>query len=258
VDRYQKGYTSQIDELLAIQQENFAAAVIPAIEKGDHQDRKCDQAAHGKGPGPVSRGLSNFDQNLTPQIPVGLPSQLLERRPDIRTAEKALNEQYETINVAKANRFPNLSLTGLLGFASPELSTLISGGFVANGFAGLAGPIFNFNRNKNLVEIAKQRTQQAAYQYSQTVLSAFGEVDNALANYRTYVVEYEAKKRQVDAAEKSLQLYRARYDNGYTDYLEVTVQETNLLESQLQLSVTMQGKLNSIVQLYRALGGGWE
>ena len=107
------------------------------------------------------------------------------------------------------------------------------------------------------MEIEKQRTNQVMYQYSQTVLSAFVDVDNALSNYRTFVDEYEAKKKQVEAAEKSLQLYRAIYDNGYTSYLEVTVQETNLLDAQLQLSLTQQGKLNSIVQLYKALGGGW-
>jgi multidrug efflux system outer membrane protein len=257
-ERFQKGYTSQIDELLAIQQENFAAAVIPSIQRQVIQTENALRLLMGMGPGTVSRGLSNFDQNLTPDIPVGLPSQLLERRPDIRAAEKALNAQFETINVAQANRFPNLSITGLLGFASPQLSTLISGGFVANGFAQLTGPLFNFNRNKNIVEIEKQRTQQVMYQYRQTVLSAFIDVDNALSNYRTYVDEYDAKKKQVDAAEKSLQLYRAKYDNGYTSYLEVTVQETNLLDAQLQLSLTQQGKLNSIVQLYKALGGGWE
>jgi multidrug efflux system outer membrane protein len=256
-DRFQKGYTSQIDELLAIQQENFAAAVIPSIRRQIIQIENSLRLLMGMGPGTVARGLSNFEQNLTPDIPVGLPSQLLERRPDIRLAEKELNAEFETINVTEANRFPNLSLTGVLGFASPQLSTLLSGGGVANGFAQLTGPIFNFKRNKNIVEVQKQRTNQVMYQYRQTVLSAFAEVDNALSNYRTFVEEYDAKKKQVEAAERSLLLYRAKYDNGYSPYLEVTVQETNLLDAQLQLSVTQQGKLNSIVQLYRALGGGW-
>lgn len=258
-ERFQKGYTSQIDELLAIQQEAIAAANIPSLERQIVQVENALRLLMGKGPGTVSRGLANFEQNLTPDIPVGLSSQLLERRPDIRTAEKALNAQFETINVAEANRFPTLSLTGLLGFASPSLSTFVSSkGFVANGFGELTGPIFNYKRNKNLVEIQKQKTQQVMFQYRQTVLNAFVDVDNALANYRTYVQEYNEKKRQVDAAAKSLTLYRAKYDNGYSSYLEVTVQETNLLDAQLQLSIVQQGKLNSIVQLYKALGGGWQ
>jgi multidrug efflux system outer membrane protein len=257
--RYQKGYVSQIDELLAIQQEAIASAVVPALERQIVQVENALRLLMGKGPGSVSRGLSNFNQNLTPDIPVGLSSQLLERRPDIRTAEKYLNAQFETINVAQANRLPSLSLTGVLGFASPALSTFIgSKGFVANGFGEVFGPIFNFKRNKNLVEVERQKTQQAMYQYRQTVLNAFVDVDNALANYRGYMQEYNEKKRQVDAAEQSLKLYRAKYDNGYSSYLEVTVQETNLLDAQLQLSVVQQGKLNSIVQLYKALGGGWQ
>jgi multidrug efflux system outer membrane protein len=190
---------------------------------------------------------------------VGLPSQLLERRPDIRAAEKLLNAQFEKIGVAQANRFPTLSLTAVLGFASPQLSSFISGkGFVANGFGGLTGPIFNFRQNKNQIEVEKQRTRQAQLQYEQTVLAAFRDVDNALNNYRTFNEEYEQRNNQVKAATKSLELHRARYDNGYTSYLEVTVQETNLFDALFQQSITLQGKLNAIVQLYKALGGGWD
>ncbi len=257
-ERFAKGYVAEIDELLAIQQESIAAASIPAIERQLVKTENALRLLMGKAPGTVSRGYNNFEQQLSPDIPVGLSSQLLERRPDIRTAEKLLNAQFERINVAEANRFPSLTLTGILGFASPQLSTFISGkGFVANGFGELTGPIFNFNQNKNQVAVEKQRTQQAVYQYQQTVLIAFADVDNALANYRSYVQELNERKRQVEAAEKSLKLYRAKYDNGYTSYLEVIVQETNLLDAQFQLSITQQGKLNSVVQLYKALGGGW-
>ncbi|HRI19519.1 MAG TPA: TolC family protein [Panacibacter sp.] len=257
-ERYEKGYISEIDQLLAIQQESFAAAAIPNLQRQIVQTENALRLIMGMGPGPVPRGYSNFEQTLSPNIPVGLSSQLLARRPDIRASEKILNAQFEKIGVAEANRFPTLSLTGILGFASPQLSSFISGsGFVANGFGALTGPIFNFRQNRNLVEVEKQRTQQATLQYQQTVLSAFRDVDNALNNYRTFAEEYEQRTRQVGAATRSLELYRAKYDNGYTSYLEVTVQETNLFDAQLQQSLTLQGKLNAIVQLYKALGGGW-
>jgi multidrug efflux system outer membrane protein len=257
--RFSKGYISEIDLLLAVQQESLAAAAIPNLKRQIVQTENALRLLMGMSPGAISRGLSNFDQILSPEIPVGLPSQLLERRPDIRAAEKLLNAQFEKIGVAQANRFPTLSLTAVLGFASPQLSSFISGkGFVANGFGGLTGPIFNFRQNKNQIEVEKQRTRQAQLQYEQTVLAAFRDVDNALNNYRTFNEEYEQRNNQVKAATKSLELHRARYDNGYTSYLEVTVQETNLFDALFQQSITLQGKLNAIVQLYKALGGGWD
>lgn len=257
-ERYNKGYISEIDQLLAIQQESFAAAAIPNLQRQIVQTENALRLLMGMGPGEVSRGYTNFEQMLSPDIPVGLPSQLLTRRPDIRAAEKSLQAQFEKIGIAQANRFPTVSLTGILGFASPQLSTLISGsGFVANGFGSLTGPILNFRQNKNIVAVERQRTEQALLQYQQTILAAFRDVDNALSNYRTFNEEYQQRTIQVNAALKSLQLYRAKYDNGYTSYIEVTVQETNLFDAQLQQSLTLQGKLNAIVQLYKALGGGW-
>jgi multidrug efflux system outer membrane protein len=212
----------------------------------------------GQGPGRVSRGYSNFDQTLSPDIPVGLPSQLLERRPDIIAAEKNLEAQFEQIGVAQANRFPTISLTGILGFASPQLSSFIDAkGFVANGFGNITGPIFQFNQRKNLVEVEKRRTEQASYQYQQTVLAAFGDVDNALAFYKTFSEEYEQRRFQMDVADRALKLSKARYDFGYTSYVEVILMENNLFDAQLQASQALQGKLNALVLLYKSLGGGW-
>jgi multidrug efflux system outer membrane protein len=212
----------------------------------------------GQGPGTVSRGASIFDQTLSPDIPVGLPSQLLERRPDVMAAEKSLESQFEQIGVAQANRFPSISLTGILGFASPELSSFITNkGFVANGFGGIAGPILNFGQRKNLVETQRRQTDEVYFQYQQTVLAAFGDVDNALTNYKTFSEEYAQRTIEVDAASKSLLLSQARYDNGYTSYLEVIIMQDNLFTAQFEESEALQGKLNSIVLLYKSLGGGW-
>jgi multidrug efflux system outer membrane protein len=210
------------------------------------------------GPGPISRGQTLYQQTVSPDIPEGLPSQLLERRPDIREAERRLEAQFNYIGVAKANLYPSLSLTGLLGFASPQLSSLLgSGGFVANGFAGIVGPIFEFNRNKRRIRVEEYRTKQLAAQYEQTVLNAFADVDNALAQYRTYDQEHQIRHLQVMAAQKALQLVQARYDFGYSSYYEVVIQQNLLFDAELAESTTLQQKINSIVFLYKSLGGGW-
>jgi len=257
-ERFNKGYVAEIDKLQAIQQEAIAAATIPAIQRQIVQTENAIRLLMGMGPGTVSRGYTNYDQTLSSQIPVGLPSQLLQRRPDIMAAEKSLEAQFEQIGVAQANRFPAISLTGLLGFASPELSSFISNkGFVANGFGSITGPIFNFNQKKNQVEVQRKQFDQIYYQYQQTVLSAFGDVDNSLTFYKTFSEEYVQRKIEVDAATKALQLSTARYDNGYTSYLEVIIMQNNLFDAQFQESEALQGKLNSIVLLFKSLGGGW-
>jgi multidrug efflux system outer membrane protein len=258
-ERFNKGYVSELDKLMSIQQLTNATVQVPVLKRQIIQTENALRLLMAQGPGPVNRGATNFDQSLTPDIPVGLPSQLLERRPDIRAAESSLQSQFELIGMAQANRFPSISLTGLLGLASPELSTFISGSsLIGGGFGTLFGPIFHFGQNKRLVEVQKAKTQEVFYHYEQTVLSAFGDVDNALAQYKALVEEYAQLQIQVEAATKALTLSTARYDAGYTSYLEVSILENNLLNSQLQLSITLQEKLNAIVGLYKALGGGWD
>ena len=257
-NRFDTGYVPELDKLQAIQQEAIAAASIPALQRQIIQTENAIRLLMGMGPGHVSRGYSNFDQTLSPDIPVGLPSQLLQRRPDIIAAEKTLESQFEQIGVAQANRFPSINLTGILGFASPALSTFISSkGFVANGFGGITGPIFNFNQRKNQVEVQRRQYDQAAYQYQQSVLAAFSDVDNSLTFYKTYSEEYLQRTIEVNAASKALKLSQARYDNGFTSYLEVIIMQTNLFDAQFQQSEALQNKLNSIVLLYKSLGGGW-
>jgi len=257
-ERFDKGYTSELDKMQAIQQESIAASQIPNLQRQIIFTENALRVLMGMRPGTVVRGLSNYDQAFVPEIPAGLPSQLLERRPDIREAEKRLEAQFNQIGVAKANMFPALNLTGLLGVASPALSSLMtSSGFVANGVAGIFGPLFQFNKNRRLKKAEEFKTQQFLYQYEQTVLEAFADVDNSLAGYRTYTEEYDILKKQVEASRKALELSQARYDFGYTDYTEVIIQQTNLFEAELQESFTLQRKLNSVVTLYRSLGGGW-
>ena len=257
-DRFDHGYVAEIDKLQAMQQEYIVAATIPQLQRQIVVVENSMRLLMGMGPGSIPRGYSNFDQTMSPAIPVGLPSQLLERRPDIMAVEKSLESQFEQVGVAQANRFPTLSLTGILGFASPELSSFInSKGFVANGFGDIFGPIFNFGQRKNAVEVERRRTDQLYYQYQKTVLAAFGDVDNALTFYRTYSDEYSQRSAQVTVAQKALVLSNARYDNGYTSYIEVIQMQDNLFDAQIQESQALQGKLNAIVRLYKSLGGGW-
>ncbi|PZF71897.1 efflux transporter outer membrane subunit [Taibaiella soli] len=258
-DRFSKGYVAEIDKLQALQQEYVVAATIPALQRQIVTIENTIRLLMGMGPGTVPRGYSNFNQVVSPDIPVGLPSTLLERRPDIMAAEKSVQAAFERVGAAQANRLPSLSMTGILGFASPQLSTFISSsGFVANGFGDIAGPLFNFGQRKNAVLAQRQQLNQVYYQYQKTVLGAFGDVDNALTFYRTFNEEFDLRKAQVEAAQKALILSNARYNNGYTSYVEVILMQDNLFDAQFAESQALSGKLTAVVQLYKALGGGWQ
>jgi multidrug efflux system outer membrane protein len=187
-----------------------------------------------------------------------LPSSLLEQRPDIRQAEYLLQAETERIGMTQAMRFPSVNLTGFLGFASGDLSSLVSDTNVAsNAAATILGPIFSFGANKRRVDVQRKTAEIAANNYVNTYFSALGEVENALVAIQTYTEEYEARKRQAEAASKSLMLSHERYSSGYTDYLEVLVAESAMFDSELQTSVTRAQQLSSYIQLYRSLGGGW-
>jgi multidrug efflux system outer membrane protein len=257
-DRFEKGYVAELDKLQAVQQEAFAASLLPNIKRQIIQVENALNVLMARMPQAVTRGQLLFAQSLTPEIPAGLPSQLLERRPDIVAAEQSLKAQFQRIGIAKAAMFPTLSLTGILGFASPQLSSMLNGGFVANGFAGVTGPIFQFNQNKNRVLVEQKRTEQAQLQYEQTVIRAFADVNNALVQTSTYAEEFARKKEQADAAIKAYGLSKARYEYGYTSYLEVLIQENSLFDAELEVSALYQQRLNAMVNLYRSLGGGWE
>jgi len=257
-ERFEKGYVAELDRLQAIQQEAIAAALVPSIKRQIAQVENALNVLMARMPQTITRGQSLFAQHIQPTIPVGLPSQLLERRPDIIAAEQSLKAQFQRIGIAKVSMFPTLSLTGVLGFASPQLSSLLSTGFVANGFAGITGPIFQFNQNKNRVLVEQKRTEQAQLQYEQTVIRAFADVNNALVQNSTFAEEFTRKKEQADAAIKAFGLSKARYDYGYTSYLEVLIQENSLFDAELQVSALYQQRLNAMVNLYKSLGGGWE
>jgi len=256
--RFEKGNVSELDKLQAEQIAADAQAQLFSLERAIINTENALNILLGQTYSPITRGLRNDEQQLPLDIPSGLPSELLERRPDIRSAEQQLIAQTERVGVAVALRFPSLSLTGFLGVASPEISNLFSpDAFLGSVTGQLTGPIFRFNQNKRRVEAERAKAKQAGYQYEKTVLTAFAEVENTLAEIRTYRNEFGARQTQVGATERSLLLSKALYDNGYTSFLQVLDSERELYNSQFQKSITLQNQLISTVRLYKALGGGW-
>ena len=256
--RFNEGEVSELDKLQA---ENIAAsseAQLYSLERNIIATENAINILLGQTYSPITRGLLNDQQQLPVEIPSGIPSELLERRPDIRQAEQLLIAQTEKVGVAVALQFPSLSLTGFLGVASPEISTLFESGSVLGSITGqLAGPAFHFGRNKRRVEAEKAVALQVGYNYEKTILNAFAEVENSLAEIRTYRNEFTARQTQVAATEKSLVLSKSLYDNGYTSFLQVLDAERELFNSQFEKSLALQFQLISTVRLYKALGGGW-
>ena len=190
---------------------------------------------------------------------MGLPSELLERRPDVRAAEQLLAAQTASIGVAEALRWPSLSLTGSLGLASTELSDFTnSDNKIWNIGANLAGPIYNAGANIRRVEIERARAEQALGQYELAVLVAFREVEDALIAIETLRDESDAREFQVRAAQSASTLSRARYNGGVTSYLEVLESDRSLFRAEISASSVRREQLGSVVALYKALGGGWE
>jgi len=255
--RFIHGTVPEIDLNQAQQQEAIAAAAIPYFERMVAHTENYLSILIGQNPRSLERGLLT-EQEVPPEIPVGLPSQLLERRPDLLQAEQLFYAETARIGVAQAMRFPSFSLTGALGLASADLSTLLSGESLVYSVGGsMLGPIFSWGKNKRRVEIQQEVAKQALYRYEQSVLQAFREVDDALVDIYTYSRETKARSRQREAAKNAATLSRARYDGGQTAYLEVLETERSKFNAELDASAAWRLQLASYVYLYKAMGGGW-
>jgi multidrug efflux system outer membrane protein len=254
--RFDRGIIPEIDLNQAQIQRAIAAAAVPFYERKVIETQNSMKVLLGENPGAIQVGQSLENQDVKIPIPVGLPSTLLQRRPDVIQAERAVYAQNARVGVAVAQRFPSFSLTGMLGLASNDLSTFVGGPAWSVG-ADLVGPLFYFNKNKRRVEVEKARTQQALLTYENTVLKAFAEVENALVGVRTYEQEMAARLDNVRAANNALYLSMQRYDKGVTNYLEVLEQQRAAFDAELNYSQARQQYLNSFIVLYRALGGGW-
>jgi multidrug efflux system outer membrane protein len=257
--RFDKGIVPLIDVNQAQIELSDAKAESAALERQRGLAENSLSVLLGQNPGPVARSQQGVTSTLNvPEIPVGLPSELLERRPDVRQASQQLAAQTARIGVAEALRFPSLSLTGTLGLASNDLSGFLSSSNKVWGIsADLLGPVFDAGRNKSRVEAERARTEQLLNNYQLTVLRSFQEVEDALIEIRTYRTEAEAREAQVTAAQSATTLSRARYDGGVTSYLEVLESERSLFRAELLASSTRREQVVAIVSLYKALGGGW-
>jgi len=255
--RFDGGIAAEIELDQAKIQRAIAAAAVPQYERRIATTEHALSILVGRAPGPVATGIALTDQPPVPEIPVGLPSELLKRRPDILSAEQAVVAQNAVAGAAVAQRFPTISLTGLLGVASADLAGFTSGTTAYSVTGGLFGPLFYWGQNKRRVEIERLRTEQAALAYEQTVLEALGEVQDALVTIRTLKDEQVARQAHVDAAVHAQFLSQERYDKGVTSYLEALESQRQAFESQLFLAGVRRQLLQNHVLLYKALGGGW-
>ena len=255
--RFDGGIAAEIELDQAKIQRAIAAAAVPQYERRIATTEHALSILVGRAPGPVTTGIALTDQPPVPEIPVGLPSELLKRRPDILSAEQAVVAQNAVAGAAVAQRFPTISLTGLLGVASADLAGFTSGTTAYSVTGGLFGPLFYWGQNKRRVEIERLRTEQAALAYEQTVLEALGEVQDALVTIRTLKDEQVARQAHVDAAVHAQFLSQERYDKGVTSYLEALESQRQAFESQLFLAGVRRQLLQNHVLLYKALGGGW-
>ena len=257
-ERFNKGIVPFLDVNQAEIEEADSAATLAALARQRVQTENLLSILIGRNPGSIIRNRSLSDQTLVPTVPAGLPSELLERRPDLKAAEQSLAAQTARIGVAEALRWPSLSLTGTIGLASDDLSDLLDADDLWSVDANLFAPLFNAGRNKRRVEIEQAIAEQALETYELAVLLAFAEVEDALAAIRNLNDEYDARQLQVNAARSAATLSRARYDGGVTSYLEVLDSERSLFTAEIAASQVRRAQLVSIVDLYKALGGGWD
>jgi multidrug efflux system outer membrane protein len=255
--RFDQGIIPEIDLNQAQIQKEIAAGAIPLFQRLIANTENALSILMGKFPGEIKTGDDLNQQGSPPDIPGGLPSNILERRPDIAEAMYLLQAQTARIGVAQALRFPSITLTGLFGVASSEISNISTDGTVWSVGGSLLGPIFDFKKSRQRVEIEKERTQQALYRYENRVLFAFREVSDALNAVQTYKKQIATVERKLKAAENAAALSRMRYDKGVTSYLEVLDTERTLFDVGLELSELKQQYYNAYVRLYKALGGGW-
>ena len=255
--RFDRGIIPEIDLNQAQIQKEIAFAAIPLYKRLIAKTENVMGILLGQYPKAIKTGKALRLQPVRPDIPVGLPSIILDRRPDVSEALYLLHSQTAKIGVAEAIRFPAISLTGLLGVASVELGGVTTSGEIWSIGAGLAGPIFNWNKNIRRVNIEEERTRQALLNYEKVVLQAYREVADALTEVDTLKTQLASVERKNQAAGNANRLSKLRYDKGATSYLEVLDSERTLFAVGLELSELEQVNHNAYVKLYKALGGGW-
>ena len=255
----QHGINSLLDVRQSEQLVYTAATEVPDLERQIAQQENAISILLGKNPGDVPRGLALTEQPHSPEVPAGIPSALLERRPDVREAEASLIAANAQIGVARAAYFPDIALTASAGYESPALTNLFTGpAGIWNMAASLTQPIFQGGRLKNNVRLAQAERDQMVLTYQQTIQGAFRDVSNALVAYRKDQETRVQQEHLVESARDAARLSHVRFKAGTTDYLEVLTNETNSFSAELALAQAQGNELIALVQLFQALGGGWE
>jgi len=257
--RQQGGLATMLDVRQAEQLVYEASQTIPDAERLIEQTENQIGLLLGNNPGSIPRGASLSQQKELPDVPPGLPSSLLERRPDIRSAEQLLISENALVSAAKKAYFPTISLTGAFGFQSNSLSNLFSGPSRAwSLIPQITQPIFTAGRLKSNVNFQKAQRDYAIAQYQQTIQTAFGDVSNALVQYRRIREVRTQQELLVDSLRDASRLAHLRYEGGVDTLLNALIAETSLFNAELNLAQTKRNELLSLVQLYKALGGGWQ
>ena len=255
--QFKYGQISQLTLEQSRSQYEAAAAVIPQLENSIAVTENTLCALLGRNPGPIARGKT-LSELIRPSVPTGLPSQLLERRPDIDQAEQQLIAANALIGAAKALYFPSISLTGSLGASSNQLSNLISGGKITTALgAAITGPLFTGGLIAGQVNQAQAQQKAATFNYLSVVQSAFVDVNNALVGRIKLGEQIRAEKRRVDALRETLRLSTLRYDGGYADYLSVLYAQQQLFPAELAYAQDLGQSLAAVVKVYLAMGGSW-
>jgi len=236
-----------------------ASASIPDLERRIEQQENLISLLLGRNPGVVKRGLSLVDNVVPPEVPAGLPSSLLSRRPDIQSAEQTLIAANARIGVAKAAYFPQITLTGLAGFQSAALTSLFTGPAGLWSFGGqLVQPLFTAGKIRSGVRLTEAQQQEAVLIYQQSIQQAFREVSDSLVAYRKNREFREQEALLTNSAGDATHLADSRYRGGVTSYLEVLDSDSRYLDAQLGLAQAQLNERLALVQLYNALGGGWQ
>jgi multidrug efflux system outer membrane protein len=253
------GATSMLDVRQAEQLVDTAAETIPDLERRIEQQENFISTLLGNNPGPIARGMKLTEQPHAPDVPAGLPSSLLERRPDIREAEAQLIAANAQIGVAKAAYFPQINLTAAAGYQSSALTSLFTGPAGLWSFGGsLVQPLFTGGRIRSGVKFSEARQQEMVLTYQQTIQQAFRGVSDALVEYHKDREFREHQEQLAFSAQDAAHLSEMRYRGGATSYLEVLTNETNYFDAELGLAQAQSNELVALVRIYRNLGGGWQ
>lgn len=256
--RLEGGAASKLETSSAEALVGSVSANIPDLERQIVLKENQINVLLGRNPGPVEREAHLLDQVDPPEVPAGLPSELLERRPDIRQAEQNLRAANAQIGIALTNFFPKIGLTTLLGQVSPELSSFTDGTSSLWAVAGtMSGPLFQGGTLVAQYRQAKAACEEARLVYEQTALNAFQEVSNALISRQKYAATRIQQARAVKAYEEAVQVSLKRYVSGKASYFEVLQNQQNLFPAETTLARTELNQLLATIQLYKALGGGW-